>query len=804
MPNTVHTASLRVHARHSSLEHDGDGNVAGPSRPTTRSPSRPLSNTTTTTNTTVKPRSRKAPEHIAVPAPPPVSSATAEIVAQVVPMESGKSNPSRKGKRMNLFGILLPSPRKGSFGESFRGRSRPTTPSQSIPSTPAAAPEPMWPGRDDRPWTDKSGSQRSQKSIRKGLPVHVEEPPLPYLTSSTSREAERGGAFSGLVSSQVRDTPVHILNSPPRHRDPYGTSEDDPDVEVRTLEGRCSPFCGFGTSSKGSHTSQEKGKEKERARGSRDRSGERERERREREREREREKERITHPRRVGSPLQRMRESTSAVAVSAVPMEKTSSGRSANSKRSASRDHHGPPRAGVDNLATRTNRTKHGSFDFERPVSAGTGAGGGMSIRTALRSMGIGEPERQPLQRSSSARAVPMRKLPNDSGVGFEPSSLPSSRPLAEKGKKPARDVQFASRAARRPTFDGSVSTPAHHGHSSSHYPSRPNGTSHHHTQSHHGHHSTPPQHAHHSTQSQSHNTQHRRDAVPASPLSSASGDSSGHTRDGSWGRSAAKRTPSARTSHAHGLFKFEPAVPPIPGSPADDRRGAPRAVSRPTSPSPLPAPEAGMSKSSQARLAGRGRSLDLGLGLTWAPSKVREDALLRVGPRSGTSMSTSGATRARSRWRGADEDGRLTVGVASDVAEAFKEALGDSAYAIFKNCQCAICLRSRPIFRRCSCPPILQMYTDLTPTQSRWTDRMVCSCMSSGCSTTRPASIIGGSAYSWRGSRVSCGTPMRPDEGLESGHCHDSVMPPYATSLALHLPVCWSLHPPTIPISVH
>ena len=58
--------------------------------------------------------------------------------------------------------------------------------------------------------------------------------------------------------------------------------------------------------------------------------------------------------------------------------------------------------------------------------------------------------------------------------------------------------------------------------------------------------------------------------------------------------------------------------------------------------------------------------------------------------------MSTSGATRARSRWRGADEDGRLTVGVASDVAEAFKEALGDSAYAIFKNCQCA---RSWPIF---------------------------------------------------------------------------------------------------------
>ena len=41
----------------------------------------------------------------------------------------------------------------------------------------------------------------------------------------------------------------------------------------------------------------------------------------------------------------------------------------------------------------------------------------------------------------------------------------------------------------------------------------------------------------------------------------------------------------------------------------------------------------------------------------------------------------------------------KMEVTRASDVAEAFKEALGDSAYAIFKNCQCAICLRSRPIF---------------------------------------------------------------------------------------------------------
>ncbi|KAJ3000804.1 hypothetical protein NUW54_g6733 [Trametes sanguinea] len=36
--------------------------------------------------------------------------------------------------------------------------------------------------------------------------------------------------------------------------------------------------------------------------------------------------------------------------------------------------------------------------------------------------------------------------------------------------------------------------------------------------------------------------------------------------------------------------------------------------------------------------------------------------------------------------WRGADEEGRLMAGAASDVAAAFREALGDSAYGIFKN----------------------------------------------------------------------------------------------------------------------
>ena len=119
------------------------------------------------------------------------------------------------------------------------------------------------------------------------------------------------------------------------------------------------------------------------------------------------------------------------------------------------------------------------------------------------------------------------------------------------------------------------------------------------------------------------------------------------------------------------------------------------------------------MSKAQQARLAGKGRSLDLGLGLTWAPSRVREEAVLRVGgPRAGMSSSTSAAMRARSRWRGADEEGRLTAGAASDVAEAFKETLGDAAYGIFKNCQssrsCFVCRMSEVL------TDVLMLHTDV------------------------------------------------------------------------------------------
>ncbi|OSD04663.1 hypothetical protein PYCCODRAFT_1386926, partial [Trametes coccinea BRFM310] len=368
----LHSASLRLHARHSSLETDQDALVAGPSRPITRSPSRPLSGTAAPAGTSAKPRSRRVPEQIAVHNAAP--TATAEIVAQVVPVEQTKSSSSKKGKTFNIFNILLSSPKKGSFSESARGRSRPNTPTAAASAPPPPPDQQLWHGSDNRAWEVKSGSNRSQKSTRKALAVDMGEDReaqcLPYKSADG-----RSAAVPGLIVPQPRRAPIHVLNSPPpMPRGGYSNSgrvedkqyeEDDRDAQASVMEGRCSPLCGFGgSSSKGSHASQEKGKEKEkeRMRGARERSWERERgyDKKEKEREKEKEKarerrrdkekekerEHITHPRRVGSPLprdHRPRESTSAVAVASavapvLPLEKTTSNRSAGSKNSAGKE----------------------------------------------------------------------------------------------------------------------------------------------------------------------------------------------------------------------------------------------------------------------------------------------------------------------------------------------------------------------------------------------------------------------------------------------------------------------------------
>jgi len=152
-------------------------------------------------------------------------------------------------------------------------------------------------------------------------------------------------------------------------------------------------------------------------------------------------------------------------------------------------------------------------------------------------------------------------------------------------------------------------------------------------------------------------------------------------------------------------------------------RSGARKAGDR--APVPVPSvlptrfkPSHGGSGSNAGHRSGtKGRSLDLGLGLAWAPSKVREDALLPSstfftrstsgGSSSAIGRSTSGSTTGRSsgstntshhpisrsasgngKPRGREDKDTERSKLGKEVAEMFKNALDPEAFALFKTCK--------------------------------------------------------------------------------------------------------------------
>jgi len=66
-----------------------------------------------------------------------------------------------------------------------------------------------------------------------------------------------------------------------------------------------------------------------------------------------------------------------------------------------------------------------------------------------------------------------------------------------------------------------------------------------------------------------------------------------------------------------------------------------------------------------------KGRSLDLGLGLNWAPTRMREAAVM--------DFSEMGV---RSKWR---EEAEVKESSRMKVLESFEQALGESDYAKFR-----------------------------------------------------------------------------------------------------------------------
>ncbi|KIK79689.1 hypothetical protein PAXRUDRAFT_269247 [Paxillus rubicundulus Ve08.2h10] len=168
-----------------------------------------------------------------------------------------------------------------------------------------------------------------------------------------------------------------------------------------------------------------------------------------------------------------------------------------------------------------------------------------------------------------------------------------------------------------------------------------------------------------------------------------------------SWGRVSGRHN--LRTSH--GTFAFEnpssvsnspiPKTTHLPSSSAlpSNQRDLPVHVlglgkSRPTSPLHIAfdtrlkhfrgqsyntSEHADMnySKRGECTTKGKGRSLDLGLGLSWAPSRMREEAVM------------PGSTLAREKARA--ENGRA---YGSDVTKVFESLLSDSGFQAFKKCK--------------------------------------------------------------------------------------------------------------------
>lgn len=385
------------------------------------------------------------------------------------------------------------------------------------------------------------------------------------------------------------------------------------------LDGRCSPLCGLPSPRLGQASSASE-KGKERERVMTPLG--RIKEGMERQDKRKRDVE-ITHPKRVGSPQTRERERESRTGgPPPVPLDKVASGSgSGTSKKSTA------TKESTASTSAWAKRAKHGSFDFERPSSV---TGGALNMRTALRGIGVtldGPPSH--LERSRSTKETSTRTH-GATGNSAQSSSLPSS----------------VGRTAGRPSVDIHAPPLARHATESS------QGGS---------------------TSSAGRSYFNYGDSNPVSPISSNSGHSS------SLGRKAGGRLQRGGL----GPFKFEPAVPPIPGSPASDERTS-RSARGPGDCAPPPPPSSMRPPPRDVRAhPPKGRSLDLGLHLNWAPQRVREEALLPT-------VKSTAAGRAAPRWGGmADEQGRLDASssrTAAEITRAFKDALGDGGYAIFKN----------------------------------------------------------------------------------------------------------------------
>jgi hypothetical protein len=295
--------------------------------------------------------------------------------------------------------------------------------------------------------------------------------------------------------------------------------------------------------------------------------------------------------------------------------------------------------SGPMNLKVGRGWIKHGSFDFERPLSTSVG----YPVRNA----------RWSASGSYRASGETDRGM-NGNGNGHQWNGPGSSTyPIQEERSsltrsRSAREPDYHSQDRGQPKIRFADETKGTQTRSRGPYDTRPRA---------------PPQPQHSSLPSKStgRGLGQPKNGNPAPPQKNLPYRPEG----GSWGRNTPKRAGLGRTGHTNGLPSFGMSATSLHQN--GDANG-PSARSESPQNATIPMDRVGMK-----RYAGKGRSLDLGLELNWAPTRMREEAVMN--------FSEMGV---RSKWR---EEAEMKEVGRTKVLESFEQVLGENGYAKFREC---------------------------------------------------------------------------------------------------------------------
>lgn len=301
------------------------------------------------------------------------------------------------------------------------------------------------------------------------------------------------------------------------------------------------------------------------------------------------------------------------------------------------------PSSVMNGSSGRNSRTKHGSFDFEpsRPMSATSTNHTAVGIRGG-RVVGITSPYAAK-NRAREANAVADALPIGGNGSSKLERSVSFSDTHIKHKRSHTRDTQgppLSPRAHLRALAEVEPVPPV---------PTQPSSLAH---------------------------TAHARKGSVPPP---------GSTPAASWGRNTTTQTPTISGGSkrrggglglTHGSFPFEPAVSPST-SPCTSEFGVIRSGDSGYGESSTTSASTTNGILNQRRA--KGRSLDLHLGLSWAPTKVKPEAIM-----------SSFSSRGRERREREEEEERRKF--EDGVNEVFKDVLGETGYATFRKCKAGFC----------------------------------------------------------------------------------------------------------------